>query len=347
MFDETLAPEHAGSWSAPADQLKLALRQPVRARLVDVGVIAVSGPDAAAFLNGQVTVDMDRTGPHQWQLGACCSSKGRVLAIFESWRAGDVLFLAMPSDRIGPTLGRLSRFVLRAKVQLQDVSNQWELWGLTGHGAQSALEGAGFACTEPVWTVGSPDAGVNLSRVPPSPSTGARFVLALAPQAGDVWRRPPAGFSEVEPAVWWWSKIDAGLPDVFAVTEERFLPQALNLDVLGGVHFGKGCYTGQEVIARSQYLGKLRRRMVRAHARQARAGEDVMANVTADRERGADGGTVAGTVVMAAASPTGGVDLLVECPTDLARPGALRIAGPQPSELTLHAMPYPIINPTA
>jgi tRNA-modifying protein YgfZ len=339
MIEQALASAHDGCWWATALQLELALSESVCARLVDVGVISASGPDAATFLNGQLTVDTQKLGPGQWQLGACCSQKGRVLAIIEVCRAGEDFLLWMPSDRVGPTLARLSRFVLRAKVRLQDASDQWQLWGLTGPGAQASLVRAGFECPQAPWTVTRPREGELLSRLPPSPSAGPRFLLALSARAGGSHRQPPPGFSEVASGVWWWSKVDAGLPDVFAATEERFVPQALNLDVLGGVHFGKGCYTGQEVVARSQYLGKLRRRMVRGHAPRARAGEDLLANDEA--------GAVCGTVVMAAASPRGGCDLLLECPTDLARPGGLRLADRPTGELAIEPVPYPIIDPTA
>jgi folate-binding protein YgfZ len=336
MFDESVAAARAGCWSAPAAQLQLALRQPVRARLPEVGVIAASGPDAPAFLNGQLTVDTGKIGPRHWQLGACCSQKGRVLAVFETCRVADGFLLLMPRDRVGPTLARLSRFVLRSKVRLLDASDQWQVWGLTGPGAQECLQRSGFECPESAWTRSSTDEDRLLARVPASPSTGPRFVLALSARTPS---QPPPGLAEVGSGVWWWSKIDAGLPDVFAATEERFVPQALNLDVLGGVHFGKGCYTGQEVVARSQYLGKLRRRMVRGHAAAACAGADILAND--------ESGAVTGTVVMAAAAPGGGCDLLLECPTDLAHTGRLRLADPAAAGLGIEAVPYPIIDPTA
>jgi len=249
----------------------------------------------------------------------------------------------MPSDRVGALVGRLSRFVLRAKVTLRDESSGWQFYGITGPGALQALDRAGFACPASVWTHASPLEGIRLAHVPSSPSTGERVLLAVSAQADPAWRRRLAGLSEVDAAVWWWSKIDAGLPDVFQATEERFVPQTLNLDVLGAVHFGKGCYPGQEVVARSQYRGKLKRRMARAHAVRARAGEDVLAADPSDPTAG----TVAGTVVMAAASPAGGVDLLLECATERPAAQRLSVAGSDDSELTVQAPPYPIVNPTA
>ncbi len=311
----------------------------MRVRLRDLGVITARGPDAAAFLNGQLTVDVPGIGPDRWQLGAYCSPKGRVIAVVEAWREGDAVHLLLPVDRIEPLLSRLARFILRAKVRLEDQSAQWIVWGLTGRGTEQALRTAGFDGVATTWACASTPEGGRLARAPASPSTGARFVLVAPAHTASIWPERLASLAEVESGVWWWSKIDAGLPDVFKATEERFVPQMLNLDVLGGVHFQKGCYPGQEVVARSQYLGKLRRRMACAHAVRAHAGQDVV-------DEAHDAAPV-GTVVMAASAPGGGMDLLLECPAEQLPGGRLRLAGASTPALTLGALPYPIVNPTA
>jgi tRNA-modifying protein YgfZ len=331
-----------GAWSAPVEQLQRALHEPLHAALPKLGVLAVRGPDAAQFLNAQVTVDVAAIDATRWQLGAYCSVKGRVAALFEMWRTDDGFCLSLPSEIVETLRSRLARFVLRSKVQLENVTDQWRAFGLTGPGIEQALQSAGLPCPEEPWTSRPLSDGGRLVRVPPSPRAGARLML-LAPVATTAsYQQRLAAVSPVDPGVWWWSKVDAGLPDVFTVTQERFLPQMLNLDVLGGVHFRKGCYPGQEVVARSQYLGKLRRRMVRAHASQALPGEDVFD----DGAEGSSGGPV-GTVVMAAASPEGGVDLLLECPTALAGAAQLRIGQAQSGQVSLGEVPYPMINPTA
>ncbi|MCX8005374.1 MAG: folate-binding protein, partial [Burkholderiaceae bacterium] len=137
---------------------------------------------------------------------------------------------------------------------------------------------------------------------------------------------------------WWWTQIDAAIPQVFAATVERFVPQMINLDVLGAVNFKKGCYPGQEVVARSQYLGKLRRRMHLAHvAGETRAGADVFA---------AGSEQPVGTVVMAATAPQGGMDLLFECPLDRLQ-DPLFANAPQGPPLALRPLPYELVDPTA
>jgi folate-binding protein YgfZ len=156
----------------------------------------------------------------------------------------------------------------------------------------------------------------------------------LAPSCtpGRLLRRTDAG-------AWWWSQIDAGVPNVFAATQEKFVPQMINLEVLGGVSFKKGCYPGQEVVARSQYLGKLRRRMAIAHvAGPTCAGADVFAQSS---------GQAVGTVVMAATAPEGGMDLLFEAPVDQVAGGELRANLPDGPRLDVRRLPYELFDPTA
>jgi len=337
--DPRSAAQAGGTWSAPLEQLRLALRQPVMAGLSDLAVLAARGADAAPFLNGQLTVDVTALATQHWQLGAYCSSKGRVVAVFEMWRADDGFRLLLPAERAEPLRARLSRYVLRSKVRLDDDTAQWTVFGLTGAGIEQALQALGLRCPDAPWTGQVLDDGARLVRVPASPRSGARLML-LAPEAtGRSWRDKLAGIAPVDAGVWWWSKIDAGLPDVFDVTQERFVPQMLNLDVLGGVQFRKGCYPGQEVVARSQYLGKLRRRMAHALAPSASAGDDLFG--------AEDAGGALGTVVMAAAGPDGGSDLLLECPTELADAARLRVGATRSPLQSLVELPYPMINPTA
>ena len=341
MPDDPRSGTQGGAWSAPLEQLHLATRQPVLTALSGLGVVDARGPDAEAFLNAQLTVDVTTVDARRWQLGAYCSPKGRVVALFEMWRADDAFCLLLPAEQVEPLRSRLARFVLRSKVKLDDVTGQWAAFGLTGPGIEEALRSAGLQCPDEPWTSQPQDDGGRLVRVPASPRTGARLMLIVPALTSAAWHKNLPAVAQVDAGVWWWSKIDAGLPDVFAVTQERFVPQMLNLDVLGGVHFRKGCYPGQEIVARSQYLGKLRRRMMRGHAEGGCAGADVF-----DENQGADRGP-AGTVVMAAGSPEGGVDLLFECPTELAGTTQLRVGRGQSPPMSLGELPYPMINPTA
>src|SRR6266853_3203079 len=119
-------PEHphpslpAGTWSTPAEQLRLAIQRPVLAALTDLAVVTARGADAAQFLNGQLTIDVAAADIHRWQLGAYCSVKGRVLALFELWREADQFHLLLPAQRAAPLCAQLSRYVLRSKVRLEE-----------------------------------------------------------------------------------------------------------------------------------------------------------------------------------------------------------------------------------
>jgi folate-binding protein YgfZ len=143
---------------------------------------------------------------------------------------------------------------------------------------------------------------------------------------------------QVANGVFWWSEIDAAIPTVFAATQEKFVPQMINFELVGGVSFSKGCYPGQEVVARSQYRGKLKRRMQRGHSAAATsAGADVFAAGEAE---------AIGNVVMAASDPEGGCDLLFECTLEKAE-APLRLHSPDGPPIELRTLPYDIVDVTA
>jgi folate-binding protein YgfZ len=305
-------------------------RGAVQARLDEFGVIEVSGADAVAFLQSQLTNDIAALGADAAQLGGYCTAKGRLLAVFTAWREHDTVYLQLPREILPAVLKRLSMFVLRAKAKVRDASTDWRCSALFGAGSAAAVhELYGISALSP-WraaTVGE----ARLVRLPDAPRAGARY-LRLARTAS----AEPARAAEVSAAAWWWTQVDAAIPDVFAATQEAFVPQMINLEVLGGVSFRKGCYPGQEVVARSQYLGKLRRRMNAAHvAAQPQIGADIV-----------DGdGTAVGKIVLAAAAPGGGTDLLFECPVD--RLAGVLQAADGAARLTVRALPYELHDVTA
>jgi folate-binding protein YgfZ len=165
-----------------------------------------------------------------------------------------------------------------------------------------------------------------------------RFLLT---QAASSLPAPLASLRVVSSDAWWWSEVAAGIPTVFLATQEKFVPQMINFEVLGGVNFKKGCYPGQEIVARSQYLGKLKRRMQVAHAKvedPPAPGSDVFQSAQEQP---------VGTVVMAAHAPGGGVDLLFEAPLDRIGTGTLHIGSASGAELHIRPLPYELFDPTA
>jgi len=337
MIDAVTLQPGAGTWLAEPGAVRTAIDRGSVAPLEELGVIAVRGADATAFLHAQLTNDVEHLAPGTLQLAGYCSPKGRLLALFDCWRTADTVFLQMPREILPAIQKRLAMFVLRAKAKLEDVTAQRACLAVLGPGAAAALAAAGL--TPPEAGQSRVTGNVLAARLRDAPRVAERFmVLAPAAELAGLRDRLRA-LPEAPAAAWWWSQIDAGIGNVFAATQEKFVPQMINLEVLGGVNFKKGCYPGQEVVARSQYLGKLRRRMAIAHLDgETRAGADVFAQ----------GGTEpVGTVVMAASAPEGGMDLLFEAPVDRTA-GAVMLAnatsGPR---LDVRALPYALFDPTA
>jgi tRNA-modifying protein YgfZ len=325
----------AGTWHAPRADLMRALTGPAWAALDELGVIAVTGTDAASFLQAQLTNDSAGLDAVRVQLNGYCTAKGRLIAVFDQWRDGDAICLQLPREILAPVMKRLSMFVLRAKARLDDASAQWTTFGLVGPGTTALLRDS-FGAAPDVGQAAVAE-GVRINRLADGTQARERFVLRChAAQAATVRGRMRAA-QPVEAGVWWWSQIDAAHPNVVAATQEAFVPQMINLEVLGGVNFKKGCYPGQEVVARSQYLGKLRRRMSLAQvdADHVAAGGDVWFVGQDDP---------AGKIVLAAAAPSGGMDLLIECPVDRIETQSLHIGG---APLTLRPLPYTLFDVTA
>lgn len=297
--------------------------------LADWGVILATGPDSAAFLHGQLTQDMLHLGESQARLAGYCSAKGRLLATFTAWRsAPEQIALACSADLLPATLKRLSMFVLRAKCRLTAGDGQLALYGLAGPSAERWLaQTSGAALPVAPWSVlalGS-TGGHQAIRLPSGNPT-SRWLLV---QPHDLPAPPLPALSR---ARWDWLEVRSGLVRVVAATVEQFVPQMVNLELTGGVNFQKGCYPGQEVVARSQYRGTLKRRMFLMTADGPLVpGQEV--------HHSADPGQPAGMVVLAApemAGPPCVHAALVECKSALmGAPGALTVGSVRlkPAEL--------------
>ena len=293
------------------------------------GLIRATGSDVRTFLQGQLTNDINQVTPVLAQLSSYCSPKGRILGSFWVMQRGDDLYLQLPADRLPGILKRLRMFVLRAQVTLEDASGELARFGITGSCAADLLP---FAPGADKATATRDD--ITVIRLP---GERPRFeiigpVSALAP----LWSKLSETATQTGPDFWSLMDIRAGVPNVFEDTVEAFVPQMANLQLIGGVSFTKGCYTGQEVVARMQYLGKLKRRMYLAHI--------------ADTQRPAPGAEVfspssesgqgAGRIVDAAPSPDGGFDALAVLQISSAEAGDVRLHDAAGPVLELRPMPY-------
>jgi len=303
------------------------------APLTDLGLIAASGADAADFLHNQLTNDVENLGSAEARLAGYCSPKGRLLATFLTWRTADQILLQLPRAIQPAIQKRLQMFVLRSKVKLEDASERLVALGIGGSAATSALAHWFPLLPSAPYATASSDAGT-LIRVADAFGAPRYQWIATEAQAQAAWAALSAALPACGTQVWRLADIDAGIPQVTAPTQEQFVPQMVNYEAVGGVNFRKGCYPGQEVVARSQYLGKLKRRMLPAHvdAPQAQAGMEVFSDADPDQP--------CGMVVNAEALPQGGFACLVELKTAAAQAGGIHLGSAGGPLLQLRALPY-------
>ncbi|HUQ29044.1 MAG TPA: folate-binding protein YgfZ [Usitatibacter sp.] len=272
-------------------------------------LLSVTGDDAAAFLHGQFTNDVEALGVGAAQWNGWCSPKGRLLATFLLLRRSDEFLLLLPQELAAPIAKRLSMFVLRSKVKIADVSAQYARRGIIGSRAEP----------QPMRILekdGSIVAGLDAGRF-----------IALMPA-----ENAPAANTSVD--AWELASIRAGVPIITAATQEAFVPQMANFELVGGLSFKKGCYPGQEIVARMQYRGGLKRRMALAHvegSERPAPGQSVYS--------GAFGDQSAGTIVNAAPAPEGGFDALVVAQIESLSRGDLRWNSPDGPRLEVRSHP--------
>jgi folate-binding protein YgfZ len=302
------------------------------AALAHWGVIAARGADAGSFLHGQLTSSFSPLGLSQARLAGYCSAKGRLLASFIGWKTShEDILLACSADLLAPTMKRLSMFVLRAKCKLSDASAEVRLLGLAGPSATAWL---GASAPEATWAK-TDHLGASVVRLPDA--AGAARYLWAAPIDVALPDLPALSL-----AAWKWSEVASGVPTIEAATVDQFVPQMLNFELLGGVDFQKGCYPGQEVVARSQYRGTVKRRTFLFNTTgPAAAGQEIF--------HSEDPGQPAGLVANAAPSPQPGAgsSLLVELKLAALQNGSLHLGSADGTPMAMAELPYTVPRETA
>jgi len=294
------------------------------ALLSNLGVIRAEGVDAANFLHNQLTQDFALLGLDEARLCALCTAKGRMLASFIGFKrsATDILLLCS-QDILAATLKRLSMFVMRAKVKLSDASTDFQIAGLMGDAIISVANSA-----QPYWSMVAID-GENTINL--YPANGQHRALWVAPIA-----KPLPHPVTLSGAQWQWTEVQSGIVTLTQPIVEAFVPQMLNYESVGGVNFKKGCYPGQEIVARSQFRGTLKRRAFPVHAQiEMQAGQEVF--TPGDTEQ------PCGLVAQAAPNPEGGWDALVSVQTASVA-GGLRLASVDGAALTVRPLPYALLE---
>lgn len=306
-------------WSSldPRAGLAAARDGTIVAPLTHNALFSISGDDATAFLHGQLTNDVQSLAVGAAQWNGWCNPKGRLLATFLLVRRAEG-YLAMLPAEIAPAIARrLKMFVLRSKVVVEDASSRFMRFGLAGREAAAIAGSLGGNAAFAV------------------PAGGDRFVAFVRPEeAAALWAQLAARATPAGGETWEWTSIRAGIPTIVARTQEEFVPQMANFELVGGVSFRKGCYPGQEIVARTQYRGILKRRMVRAHVADGipQPGDTLRTPAFGDQ--------AAGMIANAAASPDGGHDVLAVAQLEGIEARDLKLADGAPLEIL--ELPYAI-----
>ena len=327
------------SFGDPQQEIQAAATTNIVADLSSLTLIKVYGGDATSFLQGQLTNDIRLIDESHSQLSAYCNPKGRILTVFRILMQGEHYLLQLPIPLLDVILSRLRMYVLRADVKLVSVDEDLQRIGIAGPDAAAIIDRQlGIVPTALTACVAQGD--LTVMRLP---GIQPRFeIITTLATAKRLWDELGHDCRPVGTSVWAWLDIMTGLPNVYRETSEAFIPQMVNLEILGGVSFGKGCYTGQEIVARMQYLGKLKQRMYRAHVfttqQVPRPGDTIQGSDLA--------GQTVGTIVDARRSPESGYDMLAVVYKRSVQEDSLCLSSDQEARLSIQRLPYSLDEPT-
>jgi folate-binding protein YgfZ len=321
----------------PATELAHIATDPALIDLSHLGLIRISGEDVQNFLQGQLSCDVRLIDSGTASYGGYCTPKGRLLSSFLIWQdaLGKDYLMQLPIELTNTMIKRLRLFVLRAKVTLQDDSNNSVRIGIAGRNARALLQDSfpdSSIPSRPLAVVPIPDGQLICH------STD-RFEIMISPaKASALWEHLSKQAYCAGAVCWDWLEINEGIPTIQTITQEQFIPQMINLDIIGGISFKKGCYPGQEIVARTQYLGKLKRRMYRAHIDSSSsvvaAGDNLFSADTQDQ--------ACGMIVNAAPSPGGGFDVLSVIQSSSVETNLIHWKTPSGPQLAILPLPYTV-----
>ena len=324
QFLQTSATQYPLSHISPA-----LINETVICDLSHLGLLQISGADALTFLQGQVTNDVKQLNGQIAHHSGYCNPKGRLLALFLAFAHKDHIHFQLPKELIAPIAKRLKMYVMRSKVEIEDVSESIIKIGLNGAKAIELLNPLFSQIPQNDYELVTLENGALIKL----PGNQPRFeIFTDIANASAIWNSLAQHAKIADSAYWELLEIQAGIPEVYAKTQEEFVPQMLNLDLLNGINFKKGCYTGQEIVARTHYLGTVKRRTQLAHIdgrRPPNAGDNVLNS----------SGDITGKVVRCSPSYNGGYDLLAELRLESVEAGPLNVNG---DTLNLQQLPYKI-----
>lgn len=319
----------------PTVEQQAAIEGDILCDLSHYGLIEISGNEAEQFMQAQFSNDITQVRETSSQLSTYCSAKGRMLAIFRLFKRGELYYLRLPAEIQEPFLRRLRMFILRSQVTLQDASQTLVRIGFNGPDAESVLKAiltqvpcANDECTQV--------AGLSVIRVA---GVNPRYeIYGEFDAVGSLWSELSNKATRVAASQWSLLDILAGIPSILPANMECFVPQMANMDLLGGISFTKGCYPGQEVVARTRYLGKLKRRLYRIHIDSDithQPGDEIV-NLSGDTP------SPVGRIVEAQPHPEGGNEALAVIQIDAARSHQLGLAKSKGGEISIETLPYAV-----
>ncbi|MDP1766967.1 MAG: folate-binding protein [Methylotenera sp.] len=313
MFDN----EAIISFGNTQNELLYTQNQNIICDLSHLGLLEISGDDAATFLQGQVTNDVRLLDGSHAHYSGYCSPKGRLLALFFAFSHGQHLHLQLNHKLLEPISKRLKMYVMRSKVNITNVSDTSVRIGLSGNELPDLL--VPFFSKIPAQTYELTCTN-NCTLIRLSGKTPRFEIICDTALGKEIWQALKTNCKPVGKPCWEWLEIQAGIPDIYLQTQEEFVPQMINLDLLDAINFKKGCYTGQEIVARTHYIGKVKRRTHLAHLSTSappQAGNDVTN----------DSNDVVGKIVRSAQCPAGGYDVLAEIRLESVEAGCLLVNG--------------------
>jgi tRNA-modifying protein YgfZ len=298
------------------------------------GTLKVSGEDAPGFLQNMMSSDVALVTPAQAQPSSFNTPKGRILATFLIWKEGGDYFIHVPKSLTESIRKKLSLYVLRAKVKIEDVSEARVSLGVAGEkAAEFVADHVTKEIPKGLLATTQVEAPVCCSVIG---GINRYQINVRAEDAPTLWEKLSAFTTPVGAPVWDWLNIRGGIPVILPATQEQFVPQMANLDLIGAIGFKKGCYPGQEIVARMHYLGRLKQRMYLAHVDgdTPRAGDKLYSAESAEQS--------CGMVVNAASAPDGGYDLLAVVQIASVEAQPIRLGSQSGAKLAFMPLPYKV-----
>lgn len=294
--------------------------------------MVIAGPDAAEFMQGQFTNDVKQVDDHNSQISGFCNNKGRLIANFRLFSYQQNYFISISNDLVERSIAHLQNYVLRAQVAIQDVSEQLIHIGVYGNNAESLLQPFHNELNTRVNSVSCNEDYI-IIRVP---GDKPRYeVFCSLDKAKSLWDTISQQATTVDSAYWNYLNIKNGLPFVDNHTSEEFVPQMANMDLIDGISFKKGCYTGQEIVARTHYLGKQKRRTYRlgiSSATRPQAGEQLATETSTDNQ-------YTGTLITVYPVAENTYEALAVIQIQAAEQGKLKLKDAE-AEISLLKLPY-------